>query len=67
LRVDYVAVDGLEWETPDHYQPEVADDATRRRLAAARDQDAARWAARVRTALEIVQEALDAARRPLAS
>jgi hypothetical protein len=58
LRVDYLAAD-LAWETPDHGQEQVADPERQRRMAEAYDQQSDRWAMRVRTASEIVQEALD--------
>ena len=63
--VEFLAVDGVDWETPDFYREQVADGATRRRAAEAYDQRVDRWASRVRTALEIVQEGLAAAERPL--
>jgi hypothetical protein len=64
--VAYRAVDGVDWETPDHGRTERADADERRCVADRYDNDAAHWAARVDTALTIVQEGLAAARRPLA-
>lgn len=64
LSVGYLAVDGLAWETPDHFQAQAASRATQRQVAEAYDQRADRWSARVRTAREIVQEALAATRQP---
>jgi hypothetical protein len=63
--VEYVEVDGGEWESPDFYRDEVADEDTRRRAAEAYDQRPEAWAARVRTALEIIGEGLAAAARDL--
>ena len=67
FRVDYRAVEGLDWETPDHYQERVADAEDQQRVAEAYDQRVDRWAARVRTAAEIVDEALAATRQPLST
>jgi hypothetical protein len=64
LRVAHRAVDGLEWESPDHHQAAAADDEARRRRAAESDSRPERWQARVRTALDIVREALDATAQP---
>jgi hypothetical protein len=64
--VAYRAVDGVDWETPDHGRAERADADERRRVADRYDNDAAHWAARVDTALTIVQEGIAAARRSLA-
>ena len=63
--VKYVAVDGVEWESPDFYRHEVADAATRARAAEDYDQRPRSWASRVRTAREIIEEGLAAAERPL--
>jgi hypothetical protein len=62
FRVDHLAVDGLDRETPDPHQERVADPARQRRLAEAHDRDPERWARRTQLALQIVQEALAAAR-----
>lgn len=62
--VDYLELDGNEWESPDRYRQQVADPDTRRRVAEAYDQDVQSWARRVETALEIVQQALAAAQQP---
>jgi hypothetical protein len=55
FRIDYLAVDGLDRETPDHYQAHVADPARRRRLAEVHDRDPERWTRRAQLALQIVQ------------
>jgi hypothetical protein len=58
-------VDGLDWETPDHFQGRAADPERQRQVAEQHEQDPARWSDRVRLALRIVQEAFAAAERPL--
>jgi hypothetical protein len=60
--VDYVALEGLEWESADRYRERAADADTIRAVADAYDRDVAHWAMRVEVAAEIVQEALAAAR-----
>ena len=64
FKVEYLAVDGVEWESPDHYRVAVADAETRRQVAEAYDRDARHWADRVRTALEIIDEGLAAMQQP---
>ena len=63
--IDYLTVDGLDWESADRYRDQAADAATQRRAAEAYDQDPANWAGRVQVAMEIVLAGLKAARRPL--
>lgn len=63
--VRYLAVDGMDWETPDRYRERAADADTQRRAAEDYDANADHWAFRVRVALEIVQEGLAARRRAL--
>lgn len=63
--VDYLAVDGLDWEAPDHYRPQAASAAIQQRVADEYDKDASRWALRVGQALEIVRAGLDAHHRIL--
>lgn len=65
FRVSALAIDGLDWETPDHFQEHAADPERQRQIAETHDQDPERWARRTQTALRIVQEALAAAERPL--
>jgi hypothetical protein len=64
-KLTYVAVDGVEWETPDFHRDAVADEATRQRAADAYDLRADRWAMRVRVAQEIIAEGLAALERRL--
>ncbi len=56
-------VDGLEWESADHFSNEIADEAAQKRAAEAYDADPKHWARRVEIAMEIVQSGLDAAKR----
>jgi hypothetical protein len=65
FRVDYLQVDGLDWETADRYQTRSAGSAQQKALAQAYDLDSAHWAMRVEVALEIVQAGLDAAAQDL--
>ena len=64
FRVDSLAVDGLDWETPDHFQEGVAGRDRQRALAEAHDRDPERWASRTGLALRIVREAFAAALGP---
>jgi hypothetical protein len=64
-RVDYLEVDGLDWESADRYQTQAADGNRQRQLAEEYDMEAENWAARVQVALEITQAALDAMQRTL--
>ncbi len=61
FQVDYVAVDGLEWETPDHYQGQAASSDQRIQAADRYDQEAKNWVKRTQIALAIIQEGLDIA------
>jgi hypothetical protein len=64
-QVDYVEVDGLDWETADRYRDTAADPETQRRLAEEYDRDADHWAQRVRVAREITSVGLSAMNRVL--
>lgn len=61
--IDYIEVDGLDWEIPDQYQPQAADSEEQSRLAKEYDSNPAHWARRVDVALEIVQAGLDTFKR----
>jgi hypothetical protein len=63
--VDSLAVDGLEWESPDRQAGGPADEEPRRQAAAAYDQDVSHWLRRAALALEIIQAGLDASRREI--
>jgi len=58
FQVDYVEVDGLDWEIPDHFQAQAAGSDRQRQVAAEYDADPRRWAHRVAVAREIVEVAL---------
>ena len=63
--VDYLAADGLDYETADRYQPRAADAAAQRLLAADIDGNPEEWARRVRVAQEILAEGLLIIKHPL--
>lgn len=63
--VNYLEVEGLEWETPDRAAGGVADAEARRQAAAAYDQDTRHWLARTALALEIIQAGLEATKREI--
>jgi hypothetical protein len=63
--IDYLAVDGLEWETPDRAAGSVANEEERRQAAAAYDGNTRHWLERAALALEIIQEGLEATKREL--
>jgi len=64
--ISYLAVEGLEWETPDRAAGRVASAEERRQAAAAYDQDTRHWLARAALALEIIQAGLEATRKEIA-
>jgi len=66
-RVDYLEVDGLDWESADRYQEQAANPGDQRLAAERVDDDPLSWEWRVRVANEIVQVALDTAKRKLGS
>jgi hypothetical protein len=59
FQVEYVEVDGLDWEIPDHFQAEAAGSERQRLVAAEYDADPLHWAHRVAVAREIVEVALE--------
>jgi hypothetical protein len=65
FRVDYMALDSLDWETADRYRSEAASAADQRTTAEKSDADPASWAWRVQVAQEIIEAAFEAAERPL--
>ena len=60
--VEYLAVDGLTWETPDRYQERAADSETQLRAAKAYDLDGENWAYRTRIALDIIKQGIEIGR-----
>lgn len=65
FRVDYLEVDGLEWESADRYLDRAADHLSQLRAAREYDAEPENWAYRTAVALEIVHAGLEAARRDL--
>lgn len=59
FEVDYIEVDGLDWEIPDQYKPYAADTVSQQREAKDYDKDATNWSHRVDVALEIVKQGLN--------
>ncbi len=57
---DYIEVDGLDWETADHYRDFAADATMQQALAAETDSQAERWVHRVHLAGELVRLGLAA-------
>jgi hypothetical protein len=53
-RVEYIEVDGLDWESADRFQVQAADREGQRQAALAYDDDPKNWARRVGIAMEIV-------------
>lgn len=67
FRVDYVAVDGLDWESADRYRFEAAQPDAQRRVALEYDADVTNWKWRVSVAKEIIHSGLNAIRKELSS
>jgi hypothetical protein len=55
FRVNYVTVDGLDWESADRFQKTAADQHSQKEAAEDYDADPENWARRVGVAMEIVQ------------
>lgn len=60
--LDYVEVEGMEWETADQYLPTAADVETQRRVAEAYDAVPGNWAQRVYVARQIIAALLEITR-----
>jgi hypothetical protein len=56
--IEFIEVDGLDWEIPDQYQSHAADSIRQQRKANEYDDDPVHWAQRVDVALEIVRVGL---------
>lgn len=65
FRVDYLEVDGLDWESADRYQERAASSDGQAQAAREYDRDAEHWQARVLIAQEIVEWAMVTAQRSL--
>jgi hypothetical protein len=63
--INYLEVDGLDWESADRYQDRAAGSEAQQAAAQAYDIEPDNWAARVGIAMEIIQSGLDAAVRYL--
>lgn len=63
--IDYIEVQGLDWEIADNYQPSAADGTHQKKVAQEYDSNPQHWARRVEVAHEIVQAGLEAARREI--
>ncbi len=63
--IEAVTVDGLDWESADHYADSAADPETQRRAAEAYDDDPLHWERRVQLVQEIVDAGLAALDRKL--
>jgi hypothetical protein len=62
-RVEYIEVDGLDWESADRYQDVPAGSERQSRTAAEYDRDASNWRHRAAVAEEIVAAGLEASLR----
>jgi hypothetical protein len=65
FKVEYLEVDGLDWESADRFQEQAAGSEYQIKAAEAYDADPRHWAYRVEVAREIVQAGLEATRRPM--
>jgi len=65
--IDYLAVEGLEWEMPDRMAGQVASEEVRQKAAAAYDQNTRHWLTRAAQALDIIRAGLEASKRELKS
>jgi hypothetical protein len=65
FQLDYVEVDGLDWESADRYRANAADAQAQQQAAAAYDANPANWSHRLAVADEIIRVALETSQRPL--
>jgi len=65
FRVDYISVDGLDWESADRFQEQAANPYSQRQAAGAYDADPQNWQHRIAVAMEIVHCGLVASVRDL--
>jgi hypothetical protein len=59
FQVDYLAVDGLDWESADRYRKQAADQLSQKEAAELYDADPCNWSQRAAIAMEIVRVGLD--------
>ena len=67
FRVDYIEVDGLDWESADRYQEKAADPNSQKEAAEMYDADPRNWSQRAAVAMQIVQVGLDTVSRDFSS
>jgi SAM-dependent methyltransferase len=63
FRLEYIPVEGLDWETADHYQEWAANGQEQKQAAATYDYDPHHWQQRIEIAGQIIQTALEIAAR----
>lgn len=61
--IDYLQVDGLDWESADRFQEQAADGHSQSQAAQVYDQDPQHWSQRVAVALEIVESGINAEKK----
>jgi hypothetical protein len=67
FRLDYMEINGLDWESADRYLEQAAGPDGQRRAAEEYDADPQNWARRVAVALEIVRCGLDSMEKHIES
>lgn len=67
FRLHYVPVEGLDWESADHFLPQAANRAEQAQAAKAYDADPEHWSRRVDIADEIIRSAIEAAQSEISS
>jgi len=67
ISIDYLAVDGLDWESADRFQELAADGPSQSQAAQAYDGDPQHWSQRIAVAMEIVESGIEAERRAIES
>jgi hypothetical protein len=65
FRVDFVMVEGLDWESADRYRQQAADSQSQKDAAQAYDADPENWARRVAVAEEIIRLGLESMDREI--
>jgi len=67
FQIDYIEVDGLDWESADRYQDVAADQQNQKEAADDYDANPKNWSRRVAVAMEIIQVGLDTCSRDIAT
>ena len=65
--IDYLQVDGLDWESADRFQEQAADGHSQSQAAQAYDRDPEHWSQRLAIALEIVESGIEAMKKEIES